>query len=146
MVNFQQFIRDRVSEDTNGCWVWQRYRDPCGYGRFGMVGTPHVLAHRLAYEAFVGAIPEGLHVCHRCDNPACCNPEHLFLGTHHDNMQDRSRKGRSASVLSPEQVQEIRSLHAEGVTQRQIALRFGVSFQQVSRIIRRERWGWVGDA
>jgi hypothetical protein len=76
------------------CWLWLAGRNPKGYGRFGMHGSA-VFAHRQAYALTVGAIPEGMYVCHRCDNPPCCNPEHLFLGTHADNIRDMTRKGRA---------------------------------------------------
>jgi len=88
-----------VIDETTGCWNWTLSKDNAGYGRlkvqmgardkFRMTST-----HRRAYEVFVGDIPKGMCVCHKCDNPSCCNPEHLFIGTHKDNMQDMISKGR----------------------------------------------------
>lgn len=77
------------------CWEWMGYRDPKGYGRFKpSKASSESLAHRFAWTQENGAIPEGLFVLHRCDNPACVKPDHLFLGTRGDNNNDMARKGR----------------------------------------------------
>lgn len=82
-------------EDSNGCWRYTGYiRNTDGYGVFKIRSKGRFRAHRLTYELFVGAIPVGFHVLHRCDNPECCNPKHLFLGTQESNMKDMARKGR----------------------------------------------------
>jgi len=86
----------RGNED---CWEWQRGRDDGGYGCVCYSGKRYG-AHRLAWELTNGPIPEGLLVCHSCDNPPCCNPKHLFLGTHGDNMQDALTKGRFQNTAS----------------------------------------------
>ena len=78
---------------ADGCWEWTAYRDPLGYGRLNVDGVP-VLAHRLAYELEHGAIPDGMCILHRCDNPPCVNPDHLWLGTQADNSLDMASKGR----------------------------------------------------
>lgn len=79
---------------TESCWVWTgRARCKQGYGAFS-IGNKERLAHRVSYEHFNGWIPEGKLVLHRCDNTRCVNPEHLFLGTHSDNLRDAYSKGR----------------------------------------------------
>ena len=96
-IKFRLLSRVIVDQST-GCWNWTGATIKFGYGRIG-VDKHTYSAHRLSYEVFRGEIPEGLCVCHRCDNPPCINPDHLFLGTHSDNMQDAYRKGR---ILPPE--------------------------------------------
>ena len=82
----------RVSSD---CWEWVGPSTPRGYGYFRLPnGGPKVYAHRLSHEMFLGPVRSDLCVCHRCDNPSCVNPAHLFTGTHTDNMRDCSLKGR----------------------------------------------------
>ena len=82
---------------VNGCWEWQGKINESGYGSFQereKGKKKDLRAHRESYRIFIGDIPQGLYVLHKCDNPACCNPDHLFLGTHSDNMQDMLKKGR----------------------------------------------------
>src|SRR5262245_33607729 len=74
------------------CWVWQAYCRPDGYGQFQYSRANPRTAHRVAYELTYGPIPAGQEVCHRCDTPPCCNPDHLFLGSHHENMTDMADK------------------------------------------------------
>jgi len=101
----------RIHEIT-GCWEWAGHRNLKGYGS-AWDGKTMTRAHRVAYRVFVGAIPEGLFVLHRCDNPPCCNPEHLFLGTHLDNMEDMRNKGRS--VKRPRQLSQSTEVNNHGI-------------------------------
>lgn len=84
----------------SGCWEWQTRRHKDGYGQF-WYNNKTVVASRMAYEIYKEPIPEGLQVCHTCDNPPCCNPAHLFLGTLSDNMQDAQKKGRRPYAPHP---------------------------------------------
>lgn len=90
-------VLSRIQKDeSTGCWNFTGAKNDFGYGIVGNGGTRagNDRAHRITYRHFNGEIPKGLFVCHRCDNPACCNPEHLFLGTADDNHRDMREKGR----------------------------------------------------
>lgn len=87
---------DRSAGD-DGCWPWLRSRNSAGYGHVKLPGRIMRGAHRVAYVLGSGhPIPQGMFVCHHCDNPVCCNPSHLFIGTHQDNVDDKVAKGRQA--------------------------------------------------
>lgn len=99
----EEFAR-RINENGSlildtPCWEWMGTKNPNGYGRFSSRYFS-TQAHRASWEIFVGPIPDGLFICHKCDNKSCVNPEHLFLGTQHDNMQDMAQKGRSTKGRS----------------------------------------------
>jgi hypothetical protein len=131
---------------TPGCWEWSGAKVPQGYGLIKRKDGAQLRAHRVAYELAVGAIPDGMFVCHRCDNPRRVRPSHLFLGSHAENMADMVIKGRSAHMhgdlngrakLEPEAIASIRSSAGR---YSQIARRFGVTPSAVGMIKRRERW------
>lgn len=132
----------------NGCWEWTGTRDKAGYGRFGKTS-----AHRASYATFVGPIG-ALHVLHRCDNPPCCNPRHLFLGTQTDNMMDKSAKGRvrvaigekhGKAKMTEDGVRAARKAWANGESIKSIARRYGVSSCSISHIVNRKLWRHVLD-
>jgi hypothetical protein len=123
---------------TEGCWLWtgsvQGYK-PHQYGKL----AGKFAAHRLSYQLAYGDIPKGMSVCHRCDNPLCVRPEHLFLGTHADNMRDMAQKRRSTLALTPEQEKLAARLAADGMSRKRIAARFGVHFLTIARRLAAQR-------
>lgn len=130
---------DRRGEDE--CWEWRRYRVR-GYGQFKIDGRWR-RAHRVAWELTRSAIPAGLNVCHHCDNPTCCNPGHLFLGTHADNRADAVAKGRAATgerhgsaKIRDAQIPYIRAMCSAGLSQRDVARAYGIGDAQISQIMR----------
>ena len=134
------------------CWIYTGSKTRDGYGVMGVGRSKQMRAHRLAYEYFVGPIPTGQLVCHRCDTRLCINPAHLFLGSPKTNTQDMIAKGRKVSLsgeahpnskLSNAERDEIVSLRRGGALLTDIAKRFGLSFQHVSTICkqREERRG-----
>jgi len=163
-------LRDRFDRkvDRNGgpnaCWPWRGATDRKGYGVIGLGrradGTRRV--HQVAWLLAHGPVPDGLCVLHECDNPPCCNPAHLFLGTILDNNRDMFAKGRHTWTTHPElrargerhgrakltddAVREIRTRYAAGgVTQRELATAYGVDQQVIWAIVHRRRWAHVSD-
>ena len=132
---------------SSGCWEWRGARGVLGYGQLAVGGSRPETASRVAYEAWVGPIGPGMAVCHRCDNPPCINPEHLFLGERAVNNSDMRAKNRHAhgetspsAKLTDAQVTEIRERYAAGaVLQRELAAEFGVCCPTISMIINRTR-------
>lgn len=145
-----RFTAKYIVDHETGCWNWVAARKANGYGVFGRGGRAAGIAyaHRWAYEHFIGAIPAGMAVCHRCDNRACVNPDHLFFGTTADNQADMVAKGRSLRGerhnlvhLSDADVLEIRRLWADGQsTQAEIGKRFSVTKGLISLIVRGKAW------
>ena len=158
-------FRARVdsSAGPDACWPWVGARGGEGYGHLE-INRRSRRAHRVAWELAHGRVPDGLVVCHACDNPPCCNPTHLWLGTRADNNRDRAAKGRSASgdrhathrvpdlwrgerqwaaKLNRDQVRAIRAAHAAGATQLGLSRQYGVSRRAVKSILTRQTWGWL---
>ena len=119
--------------ENGGCLDWMHATNRMGYGVVGRGGKT-VLTHRAAWELVHGPIPEGLHILHRCDRPICGNVQHLFLGTHLDNMQDMAAKSRVRSNLTEADVRAIREMRARGVARPRVASLFGIDLSTVSRI------------
>lgn len=135
---------------SGSCWVWNTDRafTGNGYGMFYLDGGMRT-AHRVSYQLYKGTIPEGLWVLHTCDNRACVNPEHLYLGDREQNVKDMLDRGRLAdtsgenngrSKLTVVDVDEIRYLYGKMFTCQELASLYGVSPQMISRIGRGEAW------
>jgi len=92
----ERFLSHVSPEPNSGCWLWTAAHWKNGYGRFAKTTDQSVLAHRMAYQLFCAEIPEGQCVCHKCDNPSCVNPDHLFIGSHQENANDKVLKNRQA--------------------------------------------------
>jgi hypothetical protein len=148
------YIEERVQMvPWSGCWLWERALTGHGYGNaVRAVGNRRwwFAAHSLSYEAFVGPVPGRMMVRHRCDVPACCNPDHLEVGTVADNHMDMVERGRSLrgarnhmSKLSESDVKCIVKMRAQGMIYRDIGERFGVSARAVGNVIRGDRWAHV---
>lgn len=123
------------------CWFWVGAHDGKGYGQIrnhrGPGGLQYV--HRVMYQRAYGET-DGLHVCHHCDNPACVNPDHLFLGTDYDNHADKARKGRAGKKLTTSRAERIRELCRSGMPRKEVATMFGVSTTMVGYIDREMFW------
>lgn len=133
------------------CWLWTACRFWSGYGKFG-VDRKTAYAHRVAWVITHGPIPEDADVLHTCDNPPCCNPAHLFLGTHSDNMRDRERKGRhnaprgsksGTAKLTEEQVAAIRARWRNGEGLPSLANEYGVVYSTAYCVVTYKRWQHV---
>ena len=142
----------RMNHTESGCWEWQGARNPAGYGVV-RVHYKMCRAHRVAYELTHGPIPDGLLACHRCDNPPCCNPDHLFLGTRKDNNDDRHAKGRTRSgagsrygeaintaKLTADDVRAIRAQSVAGTSQMDLARQYPVTQSAIWAIVHYKSW------
>lgn len=123
----------------SGCWLWMANKNTQGYGSFDIDGKGK-RAHRVAYELHYGSIPKGKLVCHHCDNPSCVRPDHLFLGTQQDNVNDMVRKGRACRKLTDEQILSMRALYKNGISYKELSQQFDTVFDNVYKIINRQTW------
>lgn len=150
--SFLQKIR-HIRKDSASCWEWSGAHLSSGYGKLSYGKTQDV-AHRVSYRTFRGAIPDGLVVCHTCDNKKCVNPAHMFLGTLKDNNYDCIQKNRhvvgrigtehSMAKLSESDVREIRDLIASKVMQQKdIAKAYGITPSNLCHIKTRKLWGHI---
>jgi len=133
------------------CWIWQGSKTPKGYGGV-TINNKWQQTHRFVFEQCYGPIPKGLNVLHQCDNPPCCNPYHLSLGTLKDNSVDAARKGRLGksrgerhfmTTLTTEQVVNLRKDSAHGMTQPALAKKYSVCNATVHNIVSRKTWKYV---
>jgi len=159
-------------KQENGCWIWQGAQTNCGYGKIGHEKN-HFSTHRFSYEIFNGKIPIGKIICHSCDNKLCCNPEHLWIGTQKENIQDAKRKGKLPKQfgrkhseetlkklkfrkrpdrrgekhhlrkLKNNDVFEIRKLLNTGITQKEIGIRYGIHQSVISYIKNGKYWSHI---
>lgn len=139
------------SGGPEACWPWLRYKQKSGHGRVWHEDRLFV-ASRVAWKLTHGSLAEELDVCHTCDNGECCNPDHLFLGTHTDNMQDKEAKGRGnhargaaigLSKLSEDSVRAIRAMRATGMRLTDIAAKFDVTPASIAKVALRRTWAHI---
>lgn len=141
----ERFLTKFHQAGDDECWNWIGARFVTGYGAIGSGVRPSkaLYAHRVAWEFAFGSIPDGLYVCHRCDNRQCVNPGHLFLATGAENQVDMASKFRAKAKLAPSAATRIREMRKGGATLRQIADAFGISQSTVSSIVHRQIWRHV---
>lgn len=152
---FMKFVE--VNQST-GCYEWNGAIQSNGYGRFSAFGRT-MYAHRFSALIKVGILNSNKDACHLCDNRKCVNPDHLFIGTRKENMQDAVRKNRQAkgsslsilhsgeksylSKLNNEKVLDIRKKHSDGIPTKSLSSLFGVSCDNIRRIVRRDTWRYI---
>lgn len=150
----KEILLSHIHIEKNGCWNWTASKNKQGYGNIGIGSRKDgsrktAKAHRVAFYIFNNVDPDGFDVCHKCDNPSCINPEHLFLGTEKDNMQDMYKKGRQPRIpshkhgsakLTIEQVLEAKRLRKQGVSYYSMAKNLGVYRETIRAAVVGKTW------
>ena len=138
-------------EGMSACWNWIGTKVRDGYGRISVNGKPK-MAHRVSFELVNGMIPEGFFVCHKCDNPSCVNPEHMFIGSRLDNMRDKVAKGRAYTGESQSGENcgrsklteaDVRAIRLDNRPRKIIAQQYSIHYQHVSNIKAKRSWAHI---
>ena len=146
----QRFL-SKINKIEDGCWEWNAFKNNDGYGKIRVAGKT-LARHRVAYELWKGEIPDGMCILHSCDNPPCCNPAHLSIGTRDENNKQRKERGRgrtnphrgeacNSSKLTEQQVLEIRAIN--NMSQSAIARMYGITQSNVFNIVSRKSWSHI---
>jgi len=146
----KRFLKRIDKQGKNGCWIWKgSLTGRAGYGAMNIDGKM-IRTHRISYQLHIGIIPKDMYILHECDNPKCCNPLHLFVGTDLDNARDKMKKGRCAgggpigekngnAKLTDKQTREILIKYkSDNYTQKQLGEIYKVDQSQISYIVNRE--------
>lgn len=142
--NFDNYI----PEPNSGCWLWVGQQHRQGYGCL-MINGKFKLAHRVMYERFVGPIPDGMMVLHKCDIPSCVNPDHLFVGTQTDNMHDMCAKGRHTPVAGERNshakltVADVIAIRASKERNVDLAKKYGIKADSIWKVKSRRTWAHI---
>lgn len=147
--HIRRFWKRVNKSGPNGCWIWTGARNSLGYGAI-MIKRKHWLSHRISYALLCGSPDPKLMLCHHCDNKACVNPSHMFLGTSKDNLADAAKKGRTARgqrhsmhKLNENEVLNIRELSSCGKSAIDISKLFNISYTHAWSITKRKVWRWL---
>jgi hypothetical protein len=135
---------DKIDK-TDYCWNWKKKPNKNGYGFFKFGGSNNVEAHRVSWLVNFGIIPEGMYICHKCDNPMCVRPTHLFLGTPADNSNDMIKKGRQPRIIGHRKINyevadQIRKDQLSGMTNKELRERYGLAKSTISYIVNGKTW------
>lgn len=131
------------------CWEWNGHKDKKGYGRMSDAQSCEVLVHRISWCEFIGQIPKGMHILYHCDNPKCCNPEHLYVGTNEDNVKDRQARGRSKGAAGEKNTKakltenDVLIIRKSTGTHASLGRKYGVSYSTISAIRSGKTWSYL---